>query len=90
MLLFDIVLYGVIGFYLDQVLPKDFGISQPWYFPFLPSTYFGKQFKPLILPNEEVHKADPANFEKITSPQIIKQRENNECLKIRGLSKCYN
>ena len=35
MLAFDVVLLGFIGFYLDQVLPKEFGVAKPWNFPYL-------------------------------------------------------
>lgn len=66
MLIFDMVLYAGLGFYFDQVLPKDFGITSPWYFPLLPSTYFGKSNKPLSLPSNESHKIEIANFEKIS------------------------
>jgi len=27
------VFYTFLGFYLDQVIPKDFGVSKKWYFP---------------------------------------------------------
>ena len=33
MLFLDIILYTLAGWYLDEVLPKQFGIQQPWYFP---------------------------------------------------------
>ncbi len=31
-LAFDIVLMAFIGYYLDQVLPKEFGVAKPWNF----------------------------------------------------------
>src|SRR3569623_1254319 len=29
----DAVLYLVLALYLEQVLPQEFGVQQPWYFP---------------------------------------------------------
>jgi hypothetical protein len=33
MLALDAVLYTLVGAYLDQVFPKEFGVQQPWWFP---------------------------------------------------------
>jgi len=41
MLFFDAVLYGVLAWYLDNVLPSEFGTPLPYYFPFLPSYWVG-------------------------------------------------
>ena len=32
MLVFDLVFWGLIGLYLDQVVPSDFGVAKPWNF----------------------------------------------------------
>lgn len=37
MMMVDAVLYGVLAWYLDKVLPSEFGTQLPLYFPFLPS-----------------------------------------------------
>lgn len=41
MLFFDAVLYGVLAWYLDNVLPSEFGTPLPLYFPLLPSYWCG-------------------------------------------------
>jgi ATP-binding cassette subfamily A (ABC1) protein 3 len=41
MMFFDAVLYGVLAWYLDNVLPSEFGTQLPLYFPFLPSYWCG-------------------------------------------------
>jgi hypothetical protein len=33
-LLADSVLYGILTWYFDAILPGDYGIPLPWYFPF--------------------------------------------------------
>ena len=40
MFLIDFFVYLLIGFYLENVLPKEFGIQRPWYFIFSPSYWF--------------------------------------------------
>lgn len=42
MLLVDTVLYALLAWYLDQVLPTEFGVPLPVYFPLLPSYWLGE------------------------------------------------
>lgn len=42
MLLADSVIYLVIALYVEKVLPGEFGIAQPWYFPFTVSFWTNK------------------------------------------------
>ena len=48
MLFFDAVLYGVLAWYLDNVLPSEFGTPLPLYFPFLPSYWLGGAHSGLV------------------------------------------
>lgn len=41
MMCVDVVLWTALGWYLDRVLPKEFGVRLPVYFPFQPSYWFG-------------------------------------------------
>lgn len=41
MMFFDAVLYGVLAWYLDNVLPSEHGTPLPLYFPLLPSYWLG-------------------------------------------------
>jgi ABC-type multidrug transport system ATPase subunit len=45
MLLCDCVLYTVLGWYLEQIMPKEFGVVQPPWFPFVKSYWTGKSGK---------------------------------------------
>ena len=45
MLFFDAVLYGVLAWYLDNVLPSEFGTPLPLYFFLMPSYWFGTSSK---------------------------------------------
>jgi len=37
MMFFDALLYGVLAWYFDAVMPKEFGTRLPWYFPVSPA-----------------------------------------------------
>lgn len=37
MLVIDALLYLIIALYVDVVLPGEYGVSLPWYFPLAPS-----------------------------------------------------
>nr|XP_021553674.1 ATP-binding cassette sub-family A member 3-like [Neomonachus schauinslandi] len=41
MLLLDSVLYGLVTWYVEAVLPGQFGVPQPWYFFVMPSYWCG-------------------------------------------------
>lgn len=41
-LLVDGVIYYFLGRYFDQVIPKSYGLSQPWYFLFSPAFWRGE------------------------------------------------
>ena len=41
MLFFDAFFYGILAFYLDKVIPSEFGTALPFYFPLLPSYWCG-------------------------------------------------
>ena len=43
MFLVDIVLYGLLTWYIEAVFPGEFGIPQKWNFPFTKSYWFGYQ-----------------------------------------------
>lgn len=39
----DAVLYFVLTWYLEGVFPGRYGVSKPWYFPFMPSYWRGQR-----------------------------------------------
>jgi len=44
MLTIDIILYTIVTWYLDALLPGDFGTPQPFYFPFTVFLLFSSLF----------------------------------------------
>jgi hypothetical protein len=60
----DVVFWGVLGIYLDQVIPSDFGVSKPWNFC-CKRTRSGPKVK--LLSEEETHSEEERrNFEGVT------------------------
>ena len=50
MLLLDAIIYGLVAWYVEAVFPGEFGIPQPFYFPFTVSRLglFGKFHKCIV------------------------------------------
>jgi ATP-binding cassette subfamily A (ABC1) protein 3 len=46
MMLFDVFLYGFLAWYLDKVIPSEYGTPLPFYFPFMPSYWLPDSTKP--------------------------------------------
>ena len=42
MLILDVFLLGFAGYYLDQVIPKQYGVAKPWNFICVGLRKFGK------------------------------------------------
>lgn len=38
MLLFDTIIFAIVAWYVGNIRPGDFGVPEPWYFPFTVST----------------------------------------------------
>ncbi len=41
-ILFDALVYSVMAWYIEEVYPGRYGVAKPWYFPFQPSYWCGK------------------------------------------------
>ncbi|XP_064211020.1 phospholipid-transporting ATPase ABCA1 isoform X2 [Tribolium castaneum] len=62
-LILDTVLYMVIALYLEAVIPGEFGVPRPWYFPFT-RTFWCKSLPEKT--TEESSQKDTEQFEKFT------------------------
>ena len=87
MLTLDLILWGLIGLYFDQIAPKQFGTTKRWDFPL---TYFfkSKGSQTVDLGDEEQSKdlVSKGNFEQ---PTESVQRGENFVLKVRNLKKVF-
>ncbi|KAL1395380.1 hypothetical protein pipiens_011301, partial [Culex pipiens pipiens] len=77
MLLVDALLYLAIALYVEQVMPGEYGVAKPWYFPFVSKCFRRKQMS-VGFRNQDTRyfEADP-----VTS---------NPGIQIRNLRKVFN
>ena len=95
MLLFDSVLYTVMGWYLEQVLPKEFGVTKPWYFPV---EALIRLAQPPIAPLQDIEVPTVLNDGRTSSSENIEdvsmklrqQEQNGNCVIINGLRKVFS
>ena len=84
---------GQAGWYLDQVLPKEFGVRQPWYFPL---EYFIKLFKGQPIAPAEGQDTGVADVEgtvldvEPVSIKLRQQEQKGNCVNIKGLRKVFS
>ena len=101
MLIFDILIYLFLGYYFQNVLPKDYGVRKPWYFIFK-KIFRIKSKKIKYNVNYEEGRVTITNEENINiindnldnnfqSEEIYKDMINpKDCLRINNLVKKFN
>ena len=100
MLILDLFLYLFLGYYLQNILPHDFGVRKPWYFIFTPSFWGCKKKKNQLnaninlqkseelIVNDNYNQAGNSNFQ---SEEIYKEMTNpKDALRIRELVKKFD
>lgn len=91
MLAVDIVMYGIIGLYLDNIVPSPSGVRKPFYY-FLTREYWspGKTASASKFGNESntmLLYPDP-HFERVAE-EFKAQESADDCMKIRHLNKFF-
>ena len=99
MLLANLFIYLFLGYYLQNILPHDYGVRRPWYFIFTPS-YWGCKKRKKYMINEEKPLEDkeefildnrPSNSGNFQSEDIYKEMINpKDSLKIRNIVKEFD
>ncbi|XP_062564160.1 phospholipid-transporting ATPase ABCA3-like [Armigeres subalbatus] len=80
MLLADAVIYLIIALYVEMVLPGEYGIAKPWYFPFTASFWTNK-----------IDKVDDANdFQEATDSREPDPAGKHAGIRIKGLRKAFD
>ncbi|CAK4636092.1 unnamed protein product [Aphanomyces euteiches] len=91
MLIIDSILYTLLGMYLERVIPKDYGVTEKWYFPLLPSYWRTKSAKatPMIQHETSVEvEIHNDNFEPVGAD--LKQQERiGEAFQINNLRRVF-
>ncbi|KAJ8535329.1 hypothetical protein ON010_g13409 [Phytophthora cinnamomi] len=96
MFLVDCVLYTLLGLYFERVIPKQYGTSLKWYFPFSPSYWRGRKKSSLSngtetptdsLLDNVVLDVNP-NIERV-SAELREQERRGEVLSVQRLGKVF-
>ncbi|OQR81399.1 ATP-binding Cassette (ABC) Superfamily [Thraustotheca clavata] len=91
MLVIDFILYTLLAMYLEQVVPKDYGTPQKWYFPVSPSYWFGDRSTHAKVSEAKV--VDPSikndTIESV-NPELQNQEHTGEALQIQGIRKVFS
>lgn len=91
-LFLDTVGFGLLGLYLDQVIPTQFGVAKPWNFlckcKKKAHIGVGEGYERLMDDDDVGPGKNRANFEPV-GDTLKKQEKTNECLKVRGLVKRF-
>lgn len=92
MLIIDAILYGVMAWYFDKVIPSEFGTNLVPWFPLLPSYWCGgkKDFSELDKSNPLID-GDHDSKEKVErcSPELLAQKNDDRCISINGLRRVF-
>ena len=91
MMMFNVVFWALLGIYLDQVVPSQFGIAKPLCFCFKRrrgGVRINDGERQRLLADDEIGTKDRRNFEMV-GDSLKKQEKENNCLKVRGLVKKF-
>ena len=87
MLLLDCLFYAALAWYIDQVVPTEYGTQRPWHFPFHRS-YWLPRPAAASLPANDLHErflADSRELYEEPSEALL----GSPALRLRGLTKRY-
>ena len=91
-LLADVVLWTLLGLYLDQVVPSQYGVAKPLCFCCQRrrrrANEVDDEQRAALLAQDDIGDKDRRNFEPVDA-HLRRQEETNECLKVRGLVKAF-
>eukprot|EP00550_Attheya_septentrionalis_P003060 CAMPEP_0198282180 /NCGR_PEP_ID=MMETSP1449-20131203/2021_1 /TAXON_ID=420275 /ORGANISM="Attheya septentrionalis, Strain CCMP2084" /LENGTH=1933 /DNA_ID=CAMNT_0043978311 /DNA_START=256 /DNA_END=6057 /DNA_ORIENTATION=+ len=86
-LIADIFIYGVLTWYLNRVVPSDFGTPLPWYFPFQKAYWCGGEASHAVEETAAVEN-DLIPIEPV-SDALKEQEKDGRCVQLRNLSRTF-
>jgi ATP-binding cassette subfamily A (ABC1) protein 3 len=85
---FEIIFYVLLGMYLDQVLPSEYGVNKHPLFCLMRKKKEARDIAHDLEYNIQSHEKDPANFEDV-DPNLTAQDQRNDSIQVKGLKKIY-
>ncbi|CAD7683421.1 unnamed protein product [Nyctereutes procyonoides] len=89
MLVLDSVLYGLVAWYVEAVLPGEYGIPKPWYFFVMPSHWQGRSssLTRSVLDVGDPDKASESKFIQEEPTDLVKGIEIRQLYKVYQMGK---
>jgi len=89
--IFDTLLYMFLGYYLDNVLPQEYGLKKPWYFLFTLRFWSGKSTHEIMNSPLDVPLLESSDSYLVEDPSAdLRQLESEgRCAKLQGLRKVF-
>lgn len=88
MLIFDAILWSIVAWYLNRVVPSEYGSPLPWYFPFTPS-YWCPSTAKAPRDSDTVDETDATIPMEPVSNALKQQDEQGKSVQIKHLRKVY-
>jgi ATP-binding cassette subfamily A (ABC1) protein 3 len=98
MLAVDTIIYALLAFYFDKVIPSEYGTKLPWYFPFSPSYWRGRSLnddnlneterRMLLDEMNQTRQEMQENIEGVDN-SLQRQIESGKAMVVRGLRKHF-
>ena len=89
MLIIDCILWSVVAWYLNRVVPSGYGTPLKWYFPLTFSYWCPGSARAPSSPDETDHPDDGAIIIESVSNALKQQAEEGRSIEIKGLSKKF-
>lgn len=90
MLAVDIILYLLIAIYVEAVFPGEYGVPQPWYFPFTYTYWCGKPVESLRIGEElienEFYEKEPTHLQAGIKVSHLRKEFSNKKIAVHDLS----
>lgn len=88
----DLFIYLLLTFYLDQVIPQEFGVARPWNFLCTRRFWSGSSHKPHVAVEDlDLENASaPSEFVEDLAGEQKRLESSGRCVKLDKLTKVYN
>lgn len=90
MMFVDIILYGFMAYYLDSVVPTEYGVKRPPWFCFTPGYWCQKKVQRQTSLNGESNSFIPDEEINCDIEPIAREMKGHEAIRIIDLYKSYN
>ncbi|CAD6242712.1 GSCOCT00009542001.2-RA-CDS [Cotesia congregata] len=89
MITLDIVLYGLLAYYLDSVIPSEYGTKRPAWFCFTPGFWCKKKVQRIASSNGESNSFIPEEEASRDVEPVVREMKGREAIRIVDLYKSY-